>query len=338
MAKERTLDVITLRVSNGDSRVVKFPTGKFMLIDINQKDSGEDIDILSYLESVLSKKDDKPFLDYLVITHPDNDHINGAKILFKKVVVGSYWDNGFQDEKGNGNEDFRFLVKKREEMKKSGNYRMLKAKAEAESFEEITMTILAPFGARKNDEDEEHNEGVAVMQFEYKGNAMIFASDSDVILWKEKIMPYFIDKKKLSLLGAKVLHASHHGSFRFFTDKRDNFESEEGKKNIYYKGLNAIDPQYVGISAKDRGRGPKDKDDSPPHLEAVEIYQKQVDKRDGEMNFTCDGSFSYTFTEAGKLILKGEVEVDGCSFEAIEEKRKAGITAPAIITTGRDFA
>ena len=69
---EGELQVHFMDVGQGDSILILFPDGKDMLIDCGNKSTGYDFDVTAdYLESYLP--DGK--LDYLMLTHSDEDHV-----------------------------------------------------------------------------------------------------------------------------------------------------------------------------------------------------------------------------------------------------------------------
>ena len=72
IAGEGELQVHFMDVGQGDSILILFPDGKDMLIDCGNKSSGYDFDVTAgYLEDYLP--DGK--LDYLMLTHGDEDHV-----------------------------------------------------------------------------------------------------------------------------------------------------------------------------------------------------------------------------------------------------------------------
>ena len=72
VAGEGELQVHFMDVGQGDSILILFPDGKDMLIDCGNKSSGYDFDVTAgYLEDYLP--DGK--LDYLMLTHGDEDHV-----------------------------------------------------------------------------------------------------------------------------------------------------------------------------------------------------------------------------------------------------------------------
>lgn len=73
---------------SGDAILVRYWDGEFwrvMLVDGGFAETGEMIceHVRKYYET--------DFIDYVVSTHPDNDHICGLKVVFEKMSVGEFW-------------------------------------------------------------------------------------------------------------------------------------------------------------------------------------------------------------------------------------------------------
>jgi competence protein ComEC len=89
----KTMQVTFLDVGQGDSALIEFPKGTTMLVDAG---SGEPVDV--------GKRAITPFLwekkirrlDYLVGTHPQNDHMGGMASLIQKFEVGTVVTNGIR--------------------------------------------------------------------------------------------------------------------------------------------------------------------------------------------------------------------------------------------------
>ena len=78
----------TIDVGQGDSHLVKAPSGKHFLVDAgdnSRQDSGKDI-IVPFLHHIGVRE-----LDALIITHPDKDHFGGALSLIKMFPVKEIW-------------------------------------------------------------------------------------------------------------------------------------------------------------------------------------------------------------------------------------------------------
>lgn len=86
----RTLAVSVLNIGQGDSILVRGPTGVLMLVD-----GGPDASVLRELGAVL------PFgmrrIDAVVETHPDKDHISGLLDVFARYDVANFLEPAIHD-------------------------------------------------------------------------------------------------------------------------------------------------------------------------------------------------------------------------------------------------
>ena len=86
VAGEGELQVHFMDVGQGDSILILFPDGKDMLIDCGNKSSGYDFDVTAgYLEDYLP--DGK--LDYLMLTHGDEDHVEYMDEILEMYQVST---------------------------------------------------------------------------------------------------------------------------------------------------------------------------------------------------------------------------------------------------------
>ena len=81
LAVKGSLIVRFLGVGQGDAILISLPDGGSMLIDAGPKKAGADV--VSTIEDLGVKK-----LDYVVFTHPHEDHIGGALAVLKAFDVG----------------------------------------------------------------------------------------------------------------------------------------------------------------------------------------------------------------------------------------------------------
>ena len=86
VAGEGELQVHFMDVGQGDSILILFPDGKDMLIDCGNKSTGYDFDVTAdYLENYLP--DGK--LDYLMLTHSDEDHVEYMSDILELYEVSN---------------------------------------------------------------------------------------------------------------------------------------------------------------------------------------------------------------------------------------------------------
>ena len=94
---DNSLKITFLDVGQGDSAVIEFPDKKVMVID----GGGIMSETFDIGRAVLA-----PYLwdrgiytiDYLVLTHPQLDHVGGFPYLLEKMRIKEVWENGDEGE------------------------------------------------------------------------------------------------------------------------------------------------------------------------------------------------------------------------------------------------
>lgn len=89
-------------VDNGDMTLIQLESGRTILIDVNIRASTEDgvRDVLADLRARLrNDTDGRPYVDAMLLTHPDQDHCRGLKEHFHLGPLTDYVDPG-EDEDG----------------------------------------------------------------------------------------------------------------------------------------------------------------------------------------------------------------------------------------------
>lgn len=79
-----TLTAHFIDVGQGDSSFYQLPDGKTMLVDAGTTESGSTV--VSYLRGLGVER-----IDYLVATHPHEDHIGGMPAVFSAFEIGQVW-------------------------------------------------------------------------------------------------------------------------------------------------------------------------------------------------------------------------------------------------------
>ena len=89
----RTLRITAVDVGQGDCALVEFPHGKRALIDGGGfYDDSFDVGKNVVAPFLWKKKIQK--IDFLVLSHPDPDHLNGLKFIARTFGVEELWDSG----------------------------------------------------------------------------------------------------------------------------------------------------------------------------------------------------------------------------------------------------
>ncbi len=91
-AARPTLDVVFLDVGQGDATLLSFPNGRRVLVDAGLRSPYVDEGLRTIVPHLKRYGIDR--LDALVLTHPDADHIGGARAVLENVDVGRVLHNG----------------------------------------------------------------------------------------------------------------------------------------------------------------------------------------------------------------------------------------------------
>jgi len=94
---QENLTLTFIDVGQGDSILIEFPKGKRMLIDggglyEDRFDIGKNV-----IAPFLWKKKIRR-IDFLVLTHPDPDHLKGLNFIASHFSIGQFWDNGLRSD------------------------------------------------------------------------------------------------------------------------------------------------------------------------------------------------------------------------------------------------
>jgi len=298
-------------VGNGFSALWTFGDADdtHMLVDINVPEAvqteGEEkndrLNVIAELKKRITKTvvvDGKrrKYLDILVTSHPDEDHLRGIGELADEFEIGELWETGLRREGDpNVGEHYEDFVRLADQLSKKGRVRKLRASQDpVAEIGEAEVFCFFPLTPADEESEELPNDASLVLKVQCEGMTMLFPGDSDHNAWR-KILTRFA--KKTSVLRCHILNASHHGSRTFFRDNTD--------EDPYFDGLDAISPEKVFVSS----RPPDYSDDLPPHKDAIETYEKQVGRDNLFFTHLCkiirveqegDGSWKVTCTEKQK--------------------------------------
>lgn len=187
LQKAGTLQVYYLDVGQGDSTLIRTPSGQYILIDAGNNDMGDTV--VSYLKHL-----GVTTLEAVIATHPDADHIGGLDVVINAFKVNNVYapkvSHTTQTYK-----DFLTAVKNKKLTIKT-------AKAGVDlNLKGVTAKFVAPVGSYKND----LNDWSAVLHLTYKANSFLFTGDAESLSEADML-------KNSKLLKANVLKVGHHGS------------------------------------------------------------------------------------------------------------------------------
>ena len=182
---ENTVEVHFIDVGQADATLIKCENAA-MLIDAGEDSSG------TALQNYLQKQGISR-LDYLVLTHPDSDHIGGAPVVIEKFEI----DTVFMSDYEKDNQTYRKLIQALD------NKRLEWSKPEVGSewsLGNASFTILAP-----NDTYSDPNNASIALSLRNGENTFLFTGDAE-------------EEAEMDILGtglsvrADVYKTGHHGS------------------------------------------------------------------------------------------------------------------------------
>lgn len=215
-------------VGQAESIFIQLPNSQSMLIDAGKNSSGDLV--VDYLKQHKIKK-----IDYLVGTHPHEDHIGGIDDVIKKIEIGKF----YMPKVSHTTKTFRNVIAAAQAKKL--NIRPAKAGVEIVNQPGLKIDILAPL----RDEYEALNNYSAVIKLTYGDRSWLFTGDAEALSEQDLL-------QHNANLKADVLNVGHHGSV---TSTTDEF-------------LQEVAPRLAVISAG------KDNDYGHPHQEVLKRLQE----------------------------------------------------------------
>jgi len=216
-ANDKKFNIIFFNVGQGDAALIRFEDGTKMLVDC-----GPDRSILGKLGQYLPFYDRT--IDYLVISHPDNDHYGGCVDVLKRYQVKNIIENS--------------------EQKTDDYWRVWRAQAEEEKAQLLVLSQPEVFdigGAKLefitpdaslilDSAGDIGNNQSLVFRLVEKTVSVLFTGDMEEILEQALIKKYCAGD--CPSLSADILKIGHHGSD---TSSSENF-------------LNSVNPKTAVIS------------------------------------------------------------------------------------------
>lgn len=315
-----------LHVGQGASAVIFAKDGdtyRVVLVDINLDRKVAGIDVPKMMKDLL----DGQSLDAFCNTHPHDDHLCGTKELSDAVDIKAVWHANHKPSKQSGSKhsELTDLIKKVKKKYGDAAEVIIEKKNSPEDYGEAQYDFLHPtehLTDEVNDEQADErrkriHEQCGVIKFGKDEQWIIIVGDADRCAFEDHIV-----KNLKSRLKAFCLGASHHGSDTFF---RENEEQE-----AYMKALEAIDPEYIVVSAPTQEESQHDH----PCDFAMEKYEDQCGDDNvfhtGEERYSFifdiynDGTHSAPQNDGGKLVDEYGLDDEGGDDDGGESKAEAG--------------
>ncbi len=258
---QKNLTLTFIDVGQGDSILLEFPKGKKMLVDggglyEDRFDIGKNV-----IAPFLWKKKIRR-IDFLVLTHPDPDHLKGLNFIASHFSIGQFWENGARTD----SESFRQLEET-----------LLRKRIERLSLNEgspprvihgVQISFLNPSGkisSHTRYPTSPLNNDSLVMKIQFKNIRILLPGDI------EKETEYRILRAGYPI-DADILKIPHHGS--------------SSSSTLYF--LQRVNPSYAILSVGERNIG------RLPHPEVLTRYQHLGAKiyrtdQQGAITVTTDG-------------------------------------------------
>ncbi|EJO5349225.1 MBL fold metallo-hydrolase [Clostridium botulinum] len=245
--KYNELSIHYIDVGQGDSILIK-TKGKNILIDAGTRKSADTV--TNYLKKQNIKK-----LDYVIATHPHEDHIGGLP----KVIDEFQIKNFYAPKKTANTKIFKDMILALK--KKNLKINVAKEGISLDLSNNNSLDFLAP--VKNNYKDT--NDYSAVVKLTYGNTKFLFTGDAEKISEKDMI-------KTGEDLSCDVLKVGHHGSH------------SSSSKNF----LDKVNPKIAVISCG------KNNDYGHPHKETmkelkkrnIQVYRTDID---GTVVLTSDG-------------------------------------------------
>ena len=180
-----TMEVHYIDVGQGDSTLIKCGE-HFMLIDAGDDSKG------TLIQNYLQKQNVEK-LDYLILTHPDADHIGGAPVIITKFDINNVFVSNYEKD----NKTYQKLIQALDN--KRLKYTTPKVGSQY-SLGTATITILAP-----NDEYDNPNDSSIAFIIQNGNNKFLFTGDAGESA-EQDILDNNLD------ISADVYKVGHHGS------------------------------------------------------------------------------------------------------------------------------
>ncbi len=282
--KAEKMEVHFIDVGQADATLIMCD-GHAMLIDAGDYSKGTAIQ--NYLQKQKVKK-----LDYLILTHPDSDHIGGAPVIITKFEIDKVFISNYEKD----NKTYQKLIEALD------NKRLKYTTPEVGtqySLGTAEITILAPNGTYNNP-----NDASIALMLQNGENKFLFTGDAGEDA-EQDILKTDID------LSADVYKAGHHGS----------------RTSTSQKFFEAVSPSCAVISCgEDNSYGhPHAETLNTFRMNGVKVYRTD---EDGTIIATSDGKKITFNVPASETWKSGEPNGNSSVWEAPSQKQETETPEP----------
>ena len=197
----KKLKIHFVDVGQGDCTFITTPQNKTILIDGGGSMSEEyDVGKSTLLPYILDRGYTK--LDYVFISHFDQDHVGGILTILEELRVGQVYISKQEQESENYQKFLKIVKDKKIQVKVLKQGDCLKIE------KNLYIDILWPI--EEQIQENVLNNNAMVMKLRYGKFSMLFTGDIEAIA-EEKILDFYKEKGE-SILKSDVLKVAHHGS------------------------------------------------------------------------------------------------------------------------------
>ncbi|HHT69558.1 MAG TPA: DNA internalization-related competence protein ComEC/Rec2 [Firmicutes bacterium] len=201
-AVRRPLEVTAINVGQGDCYYVRTPSGLHLLIDgggdsVYWQERGRDVGKERLVPYLTHRQ--VPRLDYVIVSHPHEDHLFGLLAVLENFEVGMIIDNGHEHTSPTYERYVELLADK------GIGYHVGRRGDNLYLGDGITLSVLYPERLREN-LPSTHNNNSLLLRLQYGGLGLLFTGDL------ESAVLYDLAHALGSDLRAQWMKVPHHGS------------------------------------------------------------------------------------------------------------------------------
>ena len=187
-------------IGQGDATLIRFPDGRTMLVDGGGNRRGVASDVGERLLAPALWKLGISRIDYLVLTHPHPDHLQGVAFVAANFKVGEFWESG---ELVSSTE---YTMLKETLAAKRIPSRVIGADSPAISIGSIRIEPLAPISKGRHElTSDDENECSLVFRLVAGRTSILFTGDIGAVTEAE-LLKRHVD------VQCTILKVAHHGS------------------------------------------------------------------------------------------------------------------------------
>ncbi len=191
-----SLELVVLDVGQGDASLIRSPGGRWILVDAGPSGLGYDAGEQTVVPFLRGRGVSE--LEFMILTHPDMDHVGGASSVLEEMDVGAVLDPGMPA----GTEAFLGAL---ETARARGiPWRVLQA-GDSINLDGMVLRVLAPEGEGEGREEDGANRASIVLEVRFGAFSALLTGDAPAES-ETRFLPRTLSPR------INVLKVGHHGS------------------------------------------------------------------------------------------------------------------------------